>query len=410
MIRQAFTAAIVGIIGNTAVTEINVRSGPGTNNAIVLKSPVGQSGLVVTDVQPDAEGKTFSGKTYQWMKLSFPGGQAGWARDDLLEVVGDGTAFGYGMIATPTHAFALNRVTVAVAAGPVPVTPAPSAPAPAPAPAIPAPAVPLAPASGVCTAFVIMRDGANARSGPSTSHAQVMRVPRDARFQVMQVKPEDGTGAYKWVNGTYQGQNIWMREDLLYYEGDIEAFGLGKADVYPASMKNRWWVRGFTGLDGHWGWDWGALTGEPVWTPPVETLVIHSVECQKCAGGKSFKSYGLPLSHPGALNDPNWNFGYGHYVIVRCLHDTLPNSTKAWLAQNGRAGMHLFVMYAHLHSRSVHAGQTLPPSAQVGTCGDTGNSEAAHLHLEVRGSKNPTETNWAAMKAHLLDPTILFGR
>src|SRR5690606_21566773 len=139
-------------------------------------------------------------------------------------------------------------------------------------------------------------------------------------------------------------------------------------------------------------------------------LVIHSVECSKCSGGRSFKHYGLPLSDRHALNDPAWNFGYGHYVIVRYLHDQLPDSTRQWLAANHLAGAHIFVMYAHLDSRAVNAGQALNSSTVIGTCGDTGNSEATHLHLAIRAASNPNATTWAAMKRNLLDPTILFGR
>lgn len=403
-------AFIRGIIENPAITEINVRSGPGTSFDFVCKAAVGTSALPVVDVQADAEGKALDGKTYQWLSVTFADGQAGWVRDDLAEIVGDGTAFGYGMVAVQTHAFALQRVTasapVAVAqpAAPVPMAPA-AAPLPTPAAAAaPAPDVP-----GICTAYVNMRDGANARSGPGTSFELVTKVPRNATFEVQEVQREAG-GAYLWARGSFSGQTIWMREDLLRFEGVSEKFGLGASDVYPAPMRDRWWVRGFEGPDGHWGWDFGATVGEPVFCGPQGGLVVHSVECSKCAGGRSFKSFGLQLSDRNALNDPAWNFGYGHYVIVRYLHEQLPHSTQQRLAQAGLAGAHLFVMYAHLHQRTATAGQTLAGDTMIGTCGDTGNSEAPHLHLEIRAALNPNETNWATMKRNLLDPTLLFGR
>src|SRR5690606_36955669 len=73
----------------------------------------------------------------------------GWARDDLLTISGDGRAFGYGNIITPTFAFALTRN-----AAPVPAPPAPPViPAPVPAPVTPAPipAPPPPPAPPVVT-------------------------------------------------------------------------------------------------------------------------------------------------------------------------------------------------------------------------------------------------------------------
>ena len=33
----------------------------------------------------------------------------------------------------------------------------------------------------------------------------------------------------------------------------------------------------------------------------------------------------------------------------------------------------------------------------IGTCGTTGNSEAEHVHLEIRAHQNPHETSWARM-------------
>jgi hypothetical protein len=68
-------------------------------------------------------------------------------------------------------------------------------------------------------------------------------ITKNARLQVIEAEPENGTGAFKWVHGNFAGKDIWMHEDMVYYEGDIEEFGLGKTDLYPASMGvNRWWV------------------------------------------------------------------------------------------------------------------------------------------------------------------------
>ncbi len=403
--KTLFAATIRGILENPAITEINIRSGPGTSFSLVSKAPVGVSGLPVLAVRADNDGRHFQNKLYQWLQLQFPDGQSGWARDDLIEVQGDGTAFGYGLVHVRTFAFLLKRVeSVAV---PVPAPPVPVVAAPLPTPAA-APIRAPAAVSATCTAYINMRDGLNARSGPGITFAQVMRAARGMSFTVQEARLEAG-GTFKWVRGSISGQSIWIREDLLCFEGDVEAFGLGKNDTYPAPMQQRWWVRGFTGLDGHWGWDFGAATGEPIYAGPQGGLVIASVECSKCTGGRSFKHYGLQLSDPSALNDPAWNFGYGHYVIVRYLNDQLPVSTRSWLSQNGLGGVHLFAMYAHLNSRVVSAGQTLSSRAIIGTCGDTGNSEATHLHLELRASLNPNDTNWATMKRHLLDPVILFG-
>jgi hypothetical protein len=426
-----FKATIRGIPEQPAVTEINVRKGPGTTFDSLGKVKVGTTGLRVLAAQPDKDGKNFQGKQYQWLQLQLPDGTGVWARDDLLEFEGDGTAFGYAVYDKRTFAFNVQRAAVAAPApvpaapAPVPAAPAPAAAVPAPAPVAPAPvpppptpAQPVAPSAqppapptvGVCHAIVMMRDGANGRPGPGTSHNPPVKFPRDTRFEVLEViKPAGDT--FQWVRGSINGTSYWMREDVLRYEGDSKKWNLGESDLYPSPMQNRWWVRGFVGPNPgeHWGWDFGAATGEKIFVGPKGGFVTASVECTKCAGGKSFKSYGLRLSDGAALADAAWNFGYGHYVIVRYDHANLPASTQAWLAAKGLPGAHVFAMYAHLDQRVAQVGQTLKAGDVVGTCGDTGNSELTHLHLEVRASTNPNE-QWSNMKKNLFDPVILFGK
>ncbi len=89
--------------------EINVRMGPGTGYSITFKTSSDSRGLRVLDVRPDDEDKRLQGKTYQWFRLIFADKRVGWVRDDLINIQGDGTTFGYGMIMTPTYAFDLKR-------------------------------------------------------------------------------------------------------------------------------------------------------------------------------------------------------------------------------------------------------------------------------------------------------------
>ncbi len=89
--------------------EVNVRSGPGTTFPLLLKGAVGTGGLRVLDVKPDKDGTHYEGKVYQWLQLVFPDGQTGWVRDDLVQIVGDCSTFGYGVIWTDAFAFPLQR-------------------------------------------------------------------------------------------------------------------------------------------------------------------------------------------------------------------------------------------------------------------------------------------------------------
>jgi hypothetical protein len=98
-----------GVPENAAITEINVRGGPGTNQAALFKLPVGTAGLRILAVQPDVENKNLNGKVYIWFQMSTPQGQAGWVRDDLLFLEGDARTWGYPDLAQRTWAFAMTR-------------------------------------------------------------------------------------------------------------------------------------------------------------------------------------------------------------------------------------------------------------------------------------------------------------
>jgi hypothetical protein len=149
-----------GIRDNPAITEVNVRSGPQTGYALLFKTTVGTSGLAVLDARTDEKNANFQGKVYQWLKVTFPNGQDGWLRDDLVDIEGDGTKFGYSMIPQAVIAFSLTRDTSvnAIAPGqeivspvgqlptpqpvPVPAAPTPAAFTPSPAPVpVPVPAI-----------------------------------------------------------------------------------------------------------------------------------------------------------------------------------------------------------------------------------------------------------------------------
>lgn len=155
-----------GIRENPAITEVNVRSGPNTGYALLFKTPVGANSVSVLEVRSDDKNTNFQGKVYQWFRISFANGQEGWVRDDLVDILGDGTNFGYSVIDQPVIAFSLTRNTAVgvilpgqeiagIASQPaaaIPVAPVPTTPAPAPiAPAAPTPVVsaPVAPIPSV---------------------------------------------------------------------------------------------------------------------------------------------------------------------------------------------------------------------------------------------------------------------
>lgn len=90
--------------------SINVRSGPGRHTDVVGELPVESDDLEILDVRPDELGTTSSNKIYQWFKLRLPDGKTGWVRDDLLDIYGDCTTQGYGIVERATPAATLTRV------------------------------------------------------------------------------------------------------------------------------------------------------------------------------------------------------------------------------------------------------------------------------------------------------------
>ena len=97
-------------------------------------------------------------------------------------------------------------------------------------------------------------------------------------------------------------------------------------------------------LHGHNGVDFGTPRGTPVHASANGTVII--------------------------VRNSGWNGGYGNYVVI-----THPNGTQT--------------LYAHLTNAIVSSGQSVTQGQIIGYSGNTGKSTGAHLHFEVRGTKNP---------------------
>ncbi|MES2668480.1 MAG: peptidoglycan DD-metalloendopeptidase family protein [Patescibacteria group bacterium] len=65
-----------------------------------------------------------------------------------------------------------------------------------------------------------------------------------------------------------------------------------------------------------------------------------------------------------------WNGGYGNYVVID-------------------HGDGVQALYAHMASNSISVGESVVRGQNIGTVGNTGQATGYHLHLEVRGAKNP---------------------
>jgi uncharacterized protein YraI len=430
MSQQPFVAKVIGIPHIPSIVEINVRSGPSTEVPLAFKVPVGTANLPIIEVQEDTEKRNLEGKIYQWFRILFPMGE-GWARDDLIEIVGDGTTVGYPSLSQPMTAFSIVRqdvttvqpgqeTTPAVIDPNVPIVPATPQVAPAPV-AIPAVTPAPAPASSAIGMAIAMVEGVKLRPGPGTKHEPVLaRIPFKGSAKILECKQGDDGVDFAWVKLEYQGVQGWAREDLIRYTGTFGILGLSCDDKYPNPVPESVWVRDFDYPEAkripwvHWGWDHGGIgqrKGAPILAGPKGGKVVLTALCQRCGSeGASGPEKGFALMDQRVLGDAGWNYGYGHYIIVRYHNDMLPESTKAELAKRGFAGGHCFVMYAHLQDILVQTGQDLQPNQQIASLGNSGNSEGPHLHLEMRADKNAENRNWASMKAGLMTPQVLYLR
>jgi murein DD-endopeptidase MepM/ murein hydrolase activator NlpD len=95
--------------------------------------------------------------------------------------------------------------------------------------------------------------------------------------------------------------------------------------------------------------------------------------------GYNSVDYGMPVGSPLYAAAPGtviiskssgWNGGYGNYVVIQ--H---PNGTQT--------------VYGHMSGPIVSVGQALVRGQLIGYSGNSGNSTGPHLHLEIRGAKNP---------------------
>jgi hypothetical protein len=391
-----FVAHITGNPNIPGLGSVNVRAQPGTapGVAVLFQANIGTPNLGVLEVQPDQANNHFNGKVYHWFRLQFPNGEVGWVRDDLLSVKGDGTTFGYPKLTQDAYGFGILRQMLPTGV----TTPPPPPPPPPPQEVI---------------GTVISRSGLNLRDAPVNGNIKG-RLVYGEKVKILSAQPQVGT-AYKWAQVEAAAGRGWARTDYLSLSGDGSRFGLSKGDEYPAPMPGYWWVRGQNDvqangtIDKHNGWDFGANPGQIIRCGPQGGQVVRLYNCTRCTPTKpNVLSQGLPLNSPVVLNDAAWGYGYGNAVLVRYTNNLLPASTRSRLVAQGLPGGHLFAIYAHMSMITVQLNQPLGANAQIGVIGNTGNSTATHLHLEVRASADPNDTMWGTMR--IFDPEILFLR
>lgn len=442
MAQQAFLLKVIGIPHIPSIIQINARPDAGTNSNIVFKVDVGTTNVRILEAKEDIEKRDLEGKVYQWFKVEFPQGTA-WVRDDLVEVWGDGQAYGYPVLTTPQVAFQLVRQT-AIPQGaetqsfqqnqePAALPPSASTEVSTSTPTtssevststpttsseVSSAPVATTPTTAPAMATAMSSFPAKLRPGPGTGHnPPVTSMQYRDTAEILETKMGDDGKPLYWVKVNYRGQIGWTREDLVRLSGNFTPFGLNASDKYPNPAQESTWVRGWDTTGSIWntgkhdGWDHSGTKGKPLLAGPQGGIVFQKMLCTKCgAQGASTLERGYTLYDQRIYSDQGWNFGYGHYIIIGYENSKLPASTQAYLASEGRAGHHIFVMYAHCQDLLAEAGQTVAPNQQIASLGNSGNSSGAHLHLEVRISATMQPRAWWAIKDGLRSPGILFLR
>ncbi|MFZ4828451.1 MAG: chitosanase [Phototrophicaceae bacterium] len=89
-----------------AIGEIDVYDAPASGK-MLFKIANGSSNREVVGVAEDPNGAIFNGQPYLWFQMKFPGNMLGWVRDEYIDLEGDATAYGVGMLTKRTSAFEL---------------------------------------------------------------------------------------------------------------------------------------------------------------------------------------------------------------------------------------------------------------------------------------------------------------
>lgn len=448
------TATVLGLAYESPISQFPVRTGPGTNfDKAPFTISKGTTAEVLKVDEDSQDTQSDFGRIYSWFELKFADGQTGWMRGHVVGIQGDFSAFGYGHVAEMTHAYKLSRdMSVAMpevatevsapAAATEVSTPSASSEVSAPdassevsAPdtssEVSAPAAPPPPAAAkkgrrtakptAAPSLIIQRrpgSALNARNAPAGANI-LFRVPAKAEVKLLDVARDTSPRQFRWFKVDYNGQQAWVREDYTRWQGDTESLGL-PWDLYPAPLKDAsWWVRDFnyppkqdTSTWEHHGWDYGCETGDPMFAGPNGGKVVQVQPCTKCSAARpSTVLNGLQLGDTRTFTDPGWGFGYGNFVVIEYAWDQLPASTQEWMNGNGYGEGAMYALYGHMASYSVSVGDELAGGEHFGAGGNTGNSEAPHLHLELRaGKKGHTYNGWAGLKSGLITPGVLFSR
>jgi murein DD-endopeptidase MepM/ murein hydrolase activator NlpD len=213
---------------------------PGMDGTVRFRAKVNTT-ATADQIAPDNRGAAFMGQVYRWFHLVFPDGRDGWVRDDLLDIQGDFTPFGYGNYPRRTFAFvAAQNVPLANIKIPTPVVAGigetgnntPSTP-PAPI-VIVAPNTDTMPATVmICTGSVLQTLQPVVRKLPSANADSAGNLPPNTPVQIFGVTPSADADGVRWVQIVGGGLIGYVRSDVLNYAPECVQIGLPASVTQP---------------------------------------------------------------------------------------------------------------------------------------------------------------------------------
>jgi hypothetical protein len=280
----------------------------------------------------------------------------------------------------------------------------------------------------------------NGRSGPGRDFEIITTAANGVVSPVLETKTDYAreidpvrSSLYEWHRLELTGKpSAWYRGDYLNLstpqpapEGSSGGIVIHEPpptllvsplydSAYPAPVVSNNITNEFTGT--HIGWDLAADDGKVgalVYGGPLGGECVVAAFCEKCgSAGSSSLSNGRLLNDQGVLSDERWNYGYGHYLVVRYDNSILPTFTRQYLLRQGWGTYDAFVMYAHLQEMRVRPKDTFAGNAIIGVMGNSGNSDGPHLHLELRFGKVKVGITslWARVRPGLSSPAYLFSK
>ncbi len=297
------------------------------------------------------------------------------------------------------------------------------------------------PVDGIKTVTVTGPYGSNLRDKPTTVDSTVFVKIATGELATVLTATRDSDN-FVWYNVIYGAYRGWVREDnvstnIQIAQQPVEldeqppavvmkpmAAPLPKPVVtvsngpntakfpLPVPAHNNTTAYDPTGLKIgfiHTGWDYADSVGTPIHAS-ASGVVFKAEHCQNCGdAGLSSVSAGFARGDSRVLNDPKWNYGFGHYVVIRYDWSVLPLSTQQWLTSKGWANHHAFVMHGHLSQILVKEGDIVSQGQVIGKMGTSGNSDGPHLHLEVHYASDP-KASFSSSRAKVASPDTLFNQ